>query len=118
MSEYNLEELPKLLRTKSNMIYLGEKIAFGSECELMDVAANEIEHLRELKSNHFTAAIRSQDKVKQLEAENNRLKDTIMELKEMQRIQTNWICAELGLNPVDAEQIVKDAIVATTTEMP
>ncbi len=28
------------------MIFLGERIAFGSECELMDEAADEIESLR------------------------------------------------------------------------
>ena len=45
MTEYKLDTLPKQLRIKSNMIYLGERIAFGSECELMDIAANEIECL-------------------------------------------------------------------------
>jgi hypothetical protein len=34
------------LKIKSNMIFLGEHIAFGSECELMDEAADEIESLR------------------------------------------------------------------------
>ena len=46
MIEYELETLPKQLRTKSSMVYLGERIAFGSECELMDIAANEIEKLK------------------------------------------------------------------------
>ena len=53
-----------------------------------------------------------------LEAENQRLKETIMELKEMQRKQTLWIAAELGLNHADTEQIIKESIVATTMEMP
>jgi hypothetical protein len=35
------------LNIKSNMIFLGERIAFGSECELMDEAALEIESLRQ-----------------------------------------------------------------------
>ena len=52
------------------------------------------------------------------DAENKRLKETIMELKEMQRKQTLWIAAELGLNHADTEQIIKESIVATTMEMP
>lgn len=35
------------LRIKSNMIHMGEKIAFGSECELMDQAADIIDVLAE-----------------------------------------------------------------------
>ena len=53
-----------------------------------------------------------------LRVENKRLKETIMELKEMQRKQTLWIAAELGLNHADTEQIIKESITATTTEMP
>lgn len=34
------------LKIKSNMIFLGERIAFGSECALMDEAADEITSLR------------------------------------------------------------------------
>lgn len=47
MIEYTLKDLPKQLRIKSDVIYMGEKIAFGSECELMDIAAKEIEVLYE-----------------------------------------------------------------------
>ena len=39
-------DIVERLRIKSNMIFLGERIAFGSECELMDEAAREIEALR------------------------------------------------------------------------
>lgn len=39
-------DIVQRLTIKSNMIFLGERIAFGSECELMDEAANEINSLR------------------------------------------------------------------------
>lgn len=39
-------DIVQRLTIKSNMIFLGERIAFGSECELMDEAANEITKLR------------------------------------------------------------------------
>lgn len=55
MIEYTLETLPTKLRTKSNMIFMGERIAFASECELMDVAANEIEYLMEERDRYREA---------------------------------------------------------------
>lgn len=71
------------------------------------------------ENNWLKHTIEARDtEIEALEAENKRLKETIMELKEMQRKQTLWIAAELGLNHADTEQIVKEAIAATTTEMP
>jgi hypothetical protein len=40
-------DIVERLRMKSNIIFLGERIAFGSECELMDEAAREITTLRQ-----------------------------------------------------------------------
>lgn len=40
-------DITKRLEIKSNMIFMGEKIAFGSECALMDEASIEIQALRE-----------------------------------------------------------------------
>jgi hypothetical protein len=39
-------DLPKRLRTVSDMIHMGEKIRWGEETTLMDEAADEIERLR------------------------------------------------------------------------
>lgn len=38
-----MKTITEELRMVSDMIYLGEKIQFGRECELMDRAANTIE---------------------------------------------------------------------------
>lgn len=39
-------DITKRLEIKSNMIFMGERIAFGSECVLMDEAIIEIQTLR------------------------------------------------------------------------
>ena len=86
MTEYKLDTLPKQLRIKSNMIYLGERIAFGSECELMDVAANEIEHLRELKSKYIKSALYAQDELMKMKAERDRYREALEVIVE----KTTW----------------------------
>jgi len=40
-----MKTLPEKLRIKASMIQLGERIAWGSEAELMEQAADEIERL-------------------------------------------------------------------------
>lgn len=42
------DDLPKRLRIKAGVMSMGEKIAWGSDTELMYEAANEIERLRNI----------------------------------------------------------------------
>lgn len=70
------------------------------------------EDILQLQINHLSK------KLMETESENELLKETILNLKDMQRKQTQWILQELGFNPVDAEQLIKESIIETTTEMP
>ena len=74
--------------------------------------------MSELEQEWYDRQVEMIQEFDELKAENKRLKETIMELKEMQRKQTLWIAAELGLNHADTEQIIKESIVATSKEMP
>lgn len=45
ITEEQALDLAGKLKMKSAMIHMGEKIAFGSECELMDAAADMLQNL-------------------------------------------------------------------------
>jgi hypothetical protein len=66
MKEKTLQEK---LRIKSGMIFMGEKIEFGSECALMDCAADYIDALLQNIND-------LQKQLKDLEKDNVQLKNT------------------------------------------
>jgi chromosome segregation ATPase len=78
-----MTDLPKRLRIKAGMIQLGERIAWGSDAEIMEEAADEIERINESLRVEFSALRQQEVEIHEFREERDTIRKQLSEAREL-----------------------------------